>query len=212
MCRDVPSCAAARMRGGPQGAGYYRVIPGHPSKHGANTEPGRSRPLRKDRYCAGQAVPAVRREYRRSLPRAADTMCNRRCLSDKRRGGTMPRHRRKSWTTGVPAVYPRRTRRGPHRSEPDIRGLLLLPSGALAGPVSDADQAVRRLTSKAVTPKLRRHGTVLEPYRHRRPEIWTHLASSRSAGYADLLRELRPGVVDPTLFLFAADLAPGADA
>src|SRR5262249_17508509 len=52
----------ATLRGGiPSADDWCRVVPGHPSKHGANTEPGRSRPIRRrSSPPPGRALPAVR--------------------------------------------------------------------------------------------------------------------------------------------------------
>jgi hypothetical protein len=90
----------------PSTDGRYRVVPGCPSEHGANIDPGRSRPL------PGRVVTVP---GRRSICRggsAGETgpgAGHGEYLSQRGRQGTAShgplQRRRVSWTIGIPAVY-----------------------------------------------------------------------------------------------------------
>ena len=69
------------------GAGCYRGVPGHPSKHGANIKPGRSRPLRDASPLRRTSGSSCEKRVPPQPARAEDTMRNHRCLGDKRQRG-----------------------------------------------------------------------------------------------------------------------------
>jgi hypothetical protein len=64
----------------PSADGCYRVVPGHPSKHGANTEAAWSRPPREDHHDIH--LTGLRRfgDRRAGAARAVDTFHNSRCV------------------------------------------------------------------------------------------------------------------------------------
>ena len=78
------------------------MVPGHPSKHGANTEPGRSRPMRRrSSPPPGRALPAVRNAGP-EVASAMDTIRNLASIGNAagRREMDLP------YTCLVPRTYP----------------------------------------------------------------------------------------------------------
>jgi hypothetical protein len=69
------------------GAGCYRGVPGHPSKHEAIIKPGRSRPLRDASPLRRTSGSSCEKRVPPQPARAEDTMRNHRCLGDKRQRG-----------------------------------------------------------------------------------------------------------------------------
>lgn len=87
----------------PSADGCYRVVPGHPSKHGANTEAAWSRPPWEDHH--DTHVTGLRRfgDRRAGAARAVDTFRNPRCVEPAACRGPRINH---SSTRDSPPVSP----------------------------------------------------------------------------------------------------------